>query len=81
MLFRSAVIGLIPNCAASVILTQLYLEGAVSFASVTAGLCTGAGIGLAVLCKVNRNKRENLKIIAVLFGTAVAAGMLLEFFM
>lgn len=77
----AAVIGLIPNCAASVILTQLYLEGAVSFASVTAGLCTGVGIGLAVLCKVNRNKRENLKIIAVLFGTAVAAGMLLEFFM
>ena len=77
----AAVIGLIPNCAASVILTQLYLEGAVSFASVTAGLCTGAGIGLAVLCKVNRNKRENLKIIAVLFGTAVAAGMLLELFM
>lgn len=74
----AAVIGLIPNCAASVILTQLYLSGAISFASVIAGLCTGAGIGLVVLCKVNRDKRENFKIIGVLLVIAVIAGVLLE---
>lgn len=74
----AAVIGLIPNCAASVILTQLYLSGAISFASVIAGLCTGAGIGLVVLCKVNRDKRENLRIIGVLLAIAVIAGILLE---
>lgn len=76
----AAVIGLIPNCAASVILTQLYLSNAISFASVIAGLCAGAGIGLVVLCKVNQDKQESLKIIAVLFASAVAAGMLMEVF-
>ena len=73
----AAVIGLIPNCAASVILTQLYLNGAISFASVIAGLCTGAGVGLVVLFKMNRNRRENLKIVGVLFLVAVAAGMII----
>ncbi len=77
----AAVIGLFPNCAASVILTQLYLGGAISFASVVAGLCTGAGVGLVVLCKVNLDKQENLKVIAVLYMIAVIAGMLLEIFM
>lgn len=75
----AALIGLIPNCAASVILTQLYLGGAISFASVVAGLCTGAGAGLIVLFKVNRNRRENIKIMIVLYITAVAAGLLLQF--
>lgn len=73
----AAIIGLIPNCPASVILTQLYLNGAISFASVIAGLCTGAGVGLVVLFKMNRNRRENLKIVGVLFLVAVAAGMII----
>ena len=73
----AAIIGLIPNCAASVILTQLYLNGAICFASVIAGLCTGAGVGLVVLFKMNRNRRENLKIVGVLFLVAVAAGMII----
>ncbi len=74
----AAAVGLIPNCAASVILTQLYLGKAISFASVIAGLCTGAGIGLVVLCRVNQDKRENFRVITVLFAAAVSAGIVLE---
>lgn len=75
----AALIGLIPNCAASVILTELYLEQAISFASVVAGLCTGAGAGLLVLFKVNQNRKENGKIMIMLYLTAIVAGLLLQF--
>lgn len=74
----AALIGLIPNCAASVILTQLYLNGAISFASVISGLCTGAGVGLFVLFKMNRHKWENLKIVGLLLAVAIGVGILLE---
>ena len=76
----AALIGLIPDCAASVILTQLYLSGAISFASVVAGLCTGAGAGLLVLFKMNKDRRENLKILSLLYVIGVLAGMILELF-
>lgn len=75
----AAVIGMIPNCAASVILTQLYLNGAISFASVIAGLCTGAGAGLIVLFKVNCQKKENVKIVGLLFIFAIVSGMVLQY--
>lgn len=74
----AAVLGFVPNCAASVILIQLYLNGAISFASVIAGLCTGTGVGLAVLCKVNCHKKENAKIAGLLFIFAVTVGIVLE---
>lgn len=76
----AAVIGLIPNCAASVLLTQLYLSGAISFASVIAGLCTGAGVGLVVLFKMNHNRIENLKIVGMLLGISIAAGIGIDLF-
>lgn len=74
----AALIGLIPNCAASVILTQLFLDGVISFASVIAGLCTGAGVGLIVLFKMNSDKKENVKIIVLLYLTAAASGIILS---
>lgn len=74
----AAVLGLIPNCAASIMLTQLYLADVISFASVVAGLCSSAGAGLIVLYKVNKNKVENIKISGVLVGIGVLAGIILE---
>lgn len=76
--FFAALIGMVPNCAASVLLTELYLGGTLSFASVISGLCTNAGVGLVVLFRVNKNLRENLKILGLLYGIAVLAGCLLS---
>lgn len=74
----SGLVGLIPNCAASVVITQLYLEGAMSLGTMLSGLLSGAGTGLLVLFRVNRNRRENLKITALLYGIGALSGMLLE---
>lgn len=69
--------GLIPNCAGSVILTQLYLQGALGFGSVMAGLLSGSGVGLLVLFRVNHDRRENLKILGLLYVIGVAAGIVI----
>lgn len=76
----AALIGFIPNCAASVFITELYLNGVLSFASAIAGLCTGAGAGLLVLLRVNKHKKENIKIIILMYIYAAAAGLILTAF-
>ena len=78
--FVAAAIGLIPNCAASVLLAQLYLSGTITFASLAAGLSSAAGLGLVVLFRANRSLRENLAITGLLFAVSAAAGVLLSFF-
>ncbi len=77
-IFLSGLVGLIPNCAASVALTTLYLDGLLSFGSVMAGLLVSAGAGLLVLLRINRNARENVGIILLLYGIGVACGGLLD---
>lgn len=77
--FFTAIIGFIPNCAASVILTECFVDGTVTLGSLVAGLTTGAGMGIAVLFKANRrHKKENFMILAVLYVAAVAAGLVIN---
>ena len=74
----SGLVGLIPNCAASVVITQLYLDGALSFGSAVAGLSTGAGLGLVVLLREHKDVRSNARFLLYLYIVSAAAGMLLQ---
>lgn len=71
----SGALGLIPNCASSVVITQLYLEGAMNFGAMMSGLLANTGVGLLILCRVNRHRGENLRIIGLLYGISVVGGM------
>ena len=73
----AALLGLVPNCASSVLLTQLYLSGAIGFSSVTAGLCANAGVGLLVLFRANPSLKQNLFITVLLWAVGAGCGMLL----
>ena len=74
----AGVIGLIPNCAASVVITQLYLNGVLSAGAMMSGLLAGAGVGILVLLRVNDKPKENIRIILLLYVSGVAAGLLIE---
>ena len=67
--------GLIPNCSVSVVITESYLSGVLGLGSLFAGLLSNAGIGLLVLVRTNKNQKENLAVIGVLYGLSVAAGI------
>lgn len=73
--FASALVGLVPNCSASVVITQLYLEGVLGFAPLMAGLLTSAGVGYLVLFRTNRHPRENAAILVGLFLVACVWGL------
>lgn len=77
--FLTALLGMLPNCAASILITQLLLDGVISFGAAVAGLCTGAGVGLIILFKTNRNLRENLTVIGILYIISVFSGILVSF--
>ncbi len=76
--FAASLIGLIPNCAASVILTESYITGVLSFGSLIAGLCSGAGVGVLLLFKRNRNIRENLCILGILYAIGAISGIVIQ---
>lgn len=71
----SAIVGLVPNCAVSIALTQLYLDGMLSFGGMMAGLLSNAGVGLLVLFRINKDYKENFKIVFYLLGVAILVGL------
>ena len=76
--FITSLIGLIPNCAASVILTELYLNSNISLGALIGGLLTSSGSSLLVLIKNNKNQKENLSIILLLYALGVLSGIIIE---
>ena len=76
--FISSLIGLIPNCGASVMLTELYINNAINFGSLISGLLTGSGIAIMILFKTNKHFLENLKVIGILYIVGVLSGIIIE---
>lgn len=76
--FLGSLVGLIPNCGASVILTEMFLKGAINLGTSVAGLLTGSGVALLVLFKSNKNIKENLCICLTLYLIGVLVGIFIE---
>lgn len=76
--FITSLIGLIPNCASSVILTELYINNSISIGALIGGLLTSSGTSLLVLFKNNKNIKENLKIVLLLYSLGVISGIIIE---
>lgn len=76
--FLGSLVGLIPNCGASVILTEMFLKGAINLGTCMAGLLTGSGVALLVLFKSNKNIKENLCICLTLYLIGVLVGIFIE---
>ncbi len=74
----AAVIGLIPNCASSVVLTQLYIQGVLGIGSLMAGLLAGSGVGILVLFRENDDIKDNLRILATLYISGVVWGIIID---
>jgi hypothetical protein len=77
----AVLVGLIPNCAASVAISEVYLKGGITFGSAIAGLSASGGLGLLVLLKENKDRRENALIIGLLVLISLTAGVLLNLFL
>lgn len=73
-----ALIGFIPNCAGSVIITELYLSNLISLGSMMAGLLVGSGIGILVLFRTNKNVKDNLKIMGILYVISIISGLIID---
>lgn len=75
--FVSGLVGLVPNCAASVVLTQLYIDGVLGFAPMIAGTLVAGGAGYLVLFRMNGNMRENAAIVGIVYALGVCAGLVM----
>ena len=76
--FLSSLVGLIPNCGASVLITELYINNTITLGATLSGLLTGAGIGLLILFKTNKNIKENITIISLIYLIGIISGILID---
>ena len=76
--FITSLIGLIPNCGASVVITELYINNTISYASLIGGLLTGSGSALLILFKQNKNIKENIFIASLLYLLGAFSGLIIE---
>lgn len=76
--FVAALVGLIPNCASSVVITQLYLDHIIGAGALMSGLLVNAGVGLLILLRLNKDKVQNFKIIGTLYALGVFWGIIIE---
>ena len=74
----AGIVGLIPNCASSVVLTELFVSGVIGIGTLIGGLLVNSGLGVIVLFKVNKNLKENIKIVSILYLVGVIAGIIIE---
>lgn len=74
----AGIVGLIPNCASSVVLTELFVSNIIGVGTLIGGLLVNSGLGVIVLFKVNKNLKENIKIVSMLYGVGVIAGIIIE---
>ena len=78
--FLSCFVGLIPNCAGSVIITELYLSKLISVGTMISGLLTGSGLGILLLFRTNKNMKENLSILSIIYFVGVVVGIIVDLF-
>lgn len=76
--FISSLIGLIPNCAPSVILTELYLSQMITIGTLLSGLLTGSGLGILLLFKSNKNIKENITVLSIIYLVGVVVGIIVD---
>lgn len=76
--FIASLIGLIPNCASSIILTELYLSNLITVGSLLAGLLPGSGLGILLLFKTNKNLKENITILSIVYIIGVVVGIMVD---
>ena len=78
--FAASLIGLIPNCASSVIITELYLSKLITIGTLFSGLLTGSGLGILLLFKTNKNLKENITILSIIYFVGVLIGFIIDLF-
>ena len=74
----SSLVGLIPNCGASILITELYINNTITLGESMSGLLTGAGIGLLILFKINKNIKENITIISLIYLIGIISGIIID---